>query len=635
MVVDNKLPTVGMLWLEGPLSFLEQMCLLSFVANGHKVVLFHYGEVENVPEGIELVSANEIHEPQQFIMNNQFKTPVPQSDIFRLQLMKKTDFLWCDTDVISLAPIPKADHIFGYFNNTTICNAIMRLPSDSPALRGYTEYSLDPFPIRPWIEGEQREELERQKRTGELPHASEQAHSVYGPGVLTWFLRHHGEIEHASPVSVFYPLPFRHTGQANDISAREFRRKYLTDETLAVHLWGRRMRWWIAKGINRHSFLDRRLRGLGIRPADAPLPRKGKGAPKKIVFPGDLPELRISKEEISASTKGVMSVAQVSNSEQYLKVAQLELNKIRERGLYGVNSEPRAGHRRGWDHYQSDVSRMHALSMSLSRFANNQRYLPDLSNPKTVTEKLLVMKLFAEMPVVSAADKLTAEGYVPDTARHLLTPVKRYWNSPTPELPADIDLEPGSYWLKCNNGQGQNHRMTWPMTAEEHDLANEKLVNWSKKPVPHGYWAAEWWYSTIDTQYFIEEDLAAEGEDIIDWKFWVVAGRVQLVQVDRDRSRGHVQMIHDRDFNFIPKELYFKTSEDTEPRPERYDDMVQIAEAIGQRVEFARVDLYAIGDKIYLGEITLCPFGGKRQMRTPELDAQLGEAWTGTRLFPN
>lgn len=635
MAANGNLPTIGMLWLEGPLSFLEQMCLLSFVANGHKVVLFHYGEVENVPEGIELVSANDIHEPKQFIMNNQFQTPVPQSDIFRLQLMKKTDYLWCDTDVVSLAPIPTADHIFGYFNNTTICNAIMRLPPDSPALRGYTEYSLDPFPIRPWIEGEERAELERQKQAGELPHASDQGHSVYGPGVLTWFLQQHGEIKHASPTSVFYPLPFRQTGQANDVPAREFRRKYLTDETLAVHLWGRRMRWWISKGVNRHSFLDRRLRGLGILPANAPLPRKGRDAPKKIEFPDDLPELRISRERISASTNGAMSIAQVSSSEQYLKVAQFELDKIKETGLYGVERKPRPGHRRGWDHYQSDVCRLHALSMSLSRFANNQRYLPDLSQPKTVTEKLLIMKLFAEMPIVSAADKLTAEDYVPESTRHLLTPVKRYWNAPTPELPEYLDLEPGSYWLKCNNGQGQNHRMTWPLTADDRELSNQKLIKWSKKPVPHGYWAAEWWYATIDTRYFIEEDLAADDEDIIDWKFWVIAGRVQLVQVDRDRSRGHVQMIHDRDFNYIPKELYFKTSEETEPKPERFDDMVQVAEAVGQRVEFARVDLYAIRDKIYLGEITLCPFGGKRQMRTPELDTQLGEAWSGTRLFPN
>ncbi len=634
MVVDPKLPTIGMLWLEGPLSFLEQMCLLSFVANGHKVVLFHYGEVENVPEGVELVSANEIHEPKQFIMSNTFNTPVPQSDIFRLQLMKKTDFLWCDTDVIALAPIPKADHIFGFFNKTTICNAVMRLPSDSPALKAYTEYSLDSFPIRPWVEGEERQRLEKMKQAGELPHASDQDHSVYGPDVMTWFLRHYGEIEHASPPPVFYPLPFRQTGQANDISAREFRNTYIKEETLAVHLWGRRMRWWIAKGIKRHSFLDRRLRGLGIRPADAPLPVKGRGAPKAIQFPDVLPDLRVTDEQISAATEGKMPVALLSDRRDYLRFAQRELDRIKDQGLYQVHEKPRPGHLRGWDHYSSDPARLNALMLSLFRFAKNHRYLPDLSAPATLTEKLLIMKLFAEFPAVSAADKLTAEEFVPEEARALLTPVQRYWVSPDPIL-SELDLSARSYWLKCNNAQGKNLRLTWPLTVEALRHANRNLEIWSKSPVPHGYWAAEWWYSTIDTRYFIEEDLAAEGEDIIDWKFWVVAGRVQLVQVDRDRSRGHVQMIHDRDFNFIPKELYFKTSEDTEPKPERYDDMVQIAEAIGQRVEFARVDLYAIGDKIYLGEITLCPFGGKRQMRTPELDTQLGDAWTGTRLFPN
>ncbi len=634
MVAENNLPTIGMLWLEGPLSFLEQMCLLSFVANGHKVVLFHYGEVENVPEGIELVSANEIHEPKQFIMSNTFNTPVPQSDIFRLQLMKKTDFLWCDTDVFSLAPIPKSEYIFGFFNKTTICNAVMRLPPNSPALKAYTEYSLDSFPIRPWVEGEERQRLEAMKQAGELPHASDQDHSVYGPDVMTWFLRHHGEIQYASPPSVFYPLPFRQTGQANDIPAREFRNTYIKDETLAVHLWGRRMRWWIAKGIKRHSFLDRRLRGLGIRPNTAPLPRKGRGAPKPIELPDTLPDLRLTNEQISAATGGKMPVALLSDRRDYLRFAQNELDKIKDQGLYRVHEEPRNGYLRGWDHYGSEPARLNALMLSLFRFVKNHRYLPDLLAPATLTEKLLIMKLFAEFPVVSAADKLKAEDFVPEEAKGLLTPVQRYWVSSDPALP-ELDLNSGSYWLKCNNAQGQNHRLNWPLTRESRRLANRNLEIWSRSSVPHGYWAAEWWYSTIDTQYFIEENLASEGEDIIDWKFWVVAGRVQLVQVDRDRSRGHVQMIHDRDYNFIAKELYFETSEDTEPRPERFGDMVTIAEAVGRRVEFARVDLYSVGSKVYMGEITLCPFGGKRQMRTPELDTQLGDAWTGTRLFPN
>jgi len=54
-----------------------------------------------------------------------------------------------------------------------------------------------------------------------------------------------GEISHATPPSVFYPLPFRQAGQISDIHVREFRAAYIKDDTLGVHLWGRRIRWWV------------------------------------------------------------------------------------------------------------------------------------------------------------------------------------------------------------------------------------------------------------------------------------------------------------------------------------------------------------------------------------------------------
>ena len=48
-MIRPALKGIGTLWIGGPLSFLEQMCLLSFVAQGHKVTLFHYGEIAHVP----------------------------------------------------------------------------------------------------------------------------------------------------------------------------------------------------------------------------------------------------------------------------------------------------------------------------------------------------------------------------------------------------------------------------------------------------------------------------------------------------------------------------------------------------------------------------------------------------------
>ncbi|NOE17478.1 hypothetical protein GS634_04990 [Ruegeria atlantica] len=630
MVADHSLPTIGMLWMEGSLSFLEQMCMLSFVECGHRVVLFHYGQVDNVPDGIELVSANEIHEPRQFIVNNQFKTPVPQSDIFRLHLMKKTDFLWCDTDVLALAPIPRADHVFGYFNRDTICNAVMRLPFDSPTLNAYSEYCQDPYPIRPWVEGEERKELERLKQAGELPHASDQEHSVYGPGVMTWFLRHFDELKHASPIPVFYPLPFRRAGQANDIHVREFRDAYIKEETLAVHLWGRRMRWWIANGIKRHSFLDRRLRNLGVRPGDAPLPRHGRGGLKPVEFPANLPTLRATTEEIHDATGGVVSVALLSDREDYLKAAQADLDAIAADNLYGANTPPRVGFSRGWEHYGSDPARLNALGMSLYNYADSHRSLPDLRAPKTFAEKLVVMKLFGEVPDALISDRSKYVG----SASELLACPQRMWEAHIPALPETLDLGPGQYWLKGTMSHGHKLALSFPLDRTQRDDANQKLAAWHKTKTPEGFWTGEWWRATQKPLYYIEEDLSAGDRQAGTWKFWVIAGRVQLVQVDRDRGRGRIQMLHDRDYDYLADELYSPNSSTVEPRPERFEDMIRIAETLGQDLECASVELFPVGDRICLGDIMLAPVSGKHKMRSDALDQRLGAAWTGTRLFP-
>ena len=52
--------TIGMLWVEGQLSYLEQLCMVSFRDAGHPVRLYTYGAVSRVPEGIEVRPAAEI-----------------------------------------------------------------------------------------------------------------------------------------------------------------------------------------------------------------------------------------------------------------------------------------------------------------------------------------------------------------------------------------------------------------------------------------------------------------------------------------------------------------------------------------------------------------------------------------------
>ena len=74
---------IGMLWMQGALSFLEQLCIRSFQDAGHHVALYHYGEVTNVPEGVEMRDANLVVPERAEITHTKSGSPAPHADMFR------------------------------------------------------------------------------------------------------------------------------------------------------------------------------------------------------------------------------------------------------------------------------------------------------------------------------------------------------------------------------------------------------------------------------------------------------------------------------------------------------------------------------------------------------------------------
>lgn len=45
-------------------------------------------------------------------------------------------------------------------------------------------------------------------------------------------------------------------------------------------------------------------------------------------------------------------------------------------------------------------------------------------------------------------------------------------------------------------------------------------------------------------------------------------------------------------------------------KPAVWDEMVQVAQRLGQGFKFVRVDLYCSSDRIYVGEMTFWPMAG-------------------------
>jgi hypothetical protein len=251
----RSLPTVHMFWHGSPLSRLEQLCIASFLGNGHPVDLYAYDEVGTVPAGARLLDASQIL-PRKFLFRHRRTGSVGLfADWFRYRLLYERGGIWADTDIACLKPLAYASaEIFAWQDEKYLNNAVLGLPPghelatwlaqccENPnALLPYDGFAMK---LRKWrrryLQGNRRDRM----RWGE-----------YGPKGLTQAARHLGYAEKALPSWHFYPVAWNQWHslfEGGGQSARSL------EKSSAVHFYNNQMR-------NRPGF-DKR----GRFPPDSP-----------------------------------------------------------------------------------------------------------------------------------------------------------------------------------------------------------------------------------------------------------------------------------------------------------------------------------------------------------------------------
>ncbi len=270
--------------MEGGLSFMEQLCLKSFVDAGHHVTLYHYGPLENVPDKIELADANDILPAQDFLLNERTGSPALHSDLFRYKLLEQADrMIWADTDAYCVKRFEtKNGHFYGWESEKRINGGVLGLPKDSATLDALLEFTKDEFPIPPWYGPGYIRVLEEAHEAGKPVHVSELPWGVWGPHALTHFLHVTGEAKYALPTTGLYPFPFaeRRKMMRPGIDTGP----YITDDTYSVHFYGRRVRAALREKYNgtplENSLIDRLLKIHKIDPAAAPIGGPHKSDPE-------------------------------------------------------------------------------------------------------------------------------------------------------------------------------------------------------------------------------------------------------------------------------------------------------------------------------------------------------------------
>jgi hypothetical protein len=241
------------LWVGESLGGVERACLRSVIAQGHHLTFYCYREPSGIPEGIDIEDASSIL-PESAVLRHRRGSVAPFSDWFRYEMLARGLGTWIDTDMYLLRPLDEqAAYLFGEERPGVLNNAVLRMPSDSPALQEL----LAPFKgsTPAWLAPRHRATSHLRKWLGKGVDVGALPWGTTGPAALTAAAKKLGLSSLALPPSVFYPVPWERARWILD-PAVELNR-VVTDSTIGIHLWNECIRGFKNDPAPAGSFLER------------------------------------------------------------------------------------------------------------------------------------------------------------------------------------------------------------------------------------------------------------------------------------------------------------------------------------------------------------------------------------------
>jgi len=191
----------------------------------------------------------------------------------------------------------------------------------------------------------------------------------------------------------------------------------------------------------------------------------------------------------------------------------------------------------------------------------------------------------------------------------------------------DFSILPNSFAIKHTNGSGANYFVKDKRSENVDDI--KAIINgWmTARKADYG---REWCYYNVQPRIIIEELIERdENNDIPDYKFFCFNGKVKYLYTMVDYVDDHK---NGRCSFFTPefKQLPYRRSEYMEinrpiPKPEKFDEMLKIAEILSKDFPHVRVDLYNIKGRIIFGELTFYNASGYTVFTPDEFDIILGK----------
>jgi hypothetical protein len=277
------------------------------------------------------------------------------------------------------------------------------------------------------------------------------------------------------------------------------------------------------------------------------------------------------------------------------------------------------------------------------------RSLPRALRPRTFNDWILRRMLFDRRPhLVAFADKAGVRDYVRATVGDGIL-ARAHAITDDPQR-IDWGTLPRTYACKATHACGGSiivsddadpttqlpdpDRARWARHFIHPDQADPDAIRaicdrWLRTPFGWGAGSThEWQYARIPPRILVEELLRdANGGPPVEYNLYLFHGRCEVIRVISDRMTSIRKDTYRPDWTRVTGLHADPTSDHELPPPPNLPEMLRIATALSADLDFVRVDLYDLGDRIVFGELTNTPSAGRRRL-DPKLDALLGRCWT-------
>lgn len=283
----------------------------------------------------------------------------------------------------------------------------------------------------------------------------------------------------------------------------------------------------------------------------------------------------------------------VSKIENYLKKSNLAMNCYKEFRIQ----------------FRAFLYTLSPTLLAKYLFLKERHKLPNLKKPHIFDEKLLWLMLYWKHALkIQCTDKYAMRSYVEEHGLgHTLPALLGVYNK---SCEIDFDNLPDRFVLKCTHGCGFNIICKNKSKLDIHKT-KQILDAWLKKDFSKKY--GEIHYSLIRPRIICEiylDDLTGDVPN--DYKVYCFDGKVHCTMACTERgSDEHAKFdFYDRDWKI--KLPYSKSSLKANrivPKPESYEEIIDVAERLSKPFPFVRMDFYSINGKALIGEMTFTPNG--------------------------